>query len=173
MKRALATKLHPVILCLEDQASALSMRKMVLEKSGYTVVGASSGQEALNLLRSVHVDLVLSDHYLRGELGTSIAAAIKALKPNIPILILSGSADTLGEVEHMNGIISTTAGPTELLVSVARVLARKIHEFRNTKSLIHSKRPLSTRFSYQGEAFACASITRHSVFSFQEFLSAP
>jgi two-component system, OmpR family, response regulator len=98
------------------------MRKMVLEKSGYTVLSAASGDQALKLLRSAHVDLVLSDHYLRGELGTAIAAKIKALKPDIPVLIISGSADALDETEHVDGIISKMDEPTSLLVSIARAL---------------------------------------------------
>jgi CheY-like chemotaxis protein len=101
------------------------MRKMVLEKSGYKVLSATSGEEALTLIRRFHVDLVLSDHYLRGGLGTEIAAQIKALKPNIPILLISGSAESLVELERSNsvdGIISKADGPTNLLVSIGRAL---------------------------------------------------
>jgi CheY-like chemotaxis protein len=114
--------LHPVILCVDDRASAFAMRKMVLEKSGYTVLSAACGDQALKLLRSAHVDLVLSDYYLRGESGTAIVTRIKALRPNIPVLILSGSADALDETEHVDGIISEMDQPTNLLVSIARAL---------------------------------------------------
>jgi CheY-like chemotaxis protein len=121
LKPALAP-VHPMILCVDDRASPLAMRKMVLEKSGYTVLSAASGDQALKLLRSAHVDLVLSDHYLRGELGTAIATRIKALRPNIPVLIISGSVDALDETEHVDGIISKMDEPTNLLVSIARAL---------------------------------------------------
>jgi len=116
---------HPVILCIEDQASPLALRKLVLEKSGYTVLGAASGKQAFKLLKAFHVDLVLSDHFLRGELGTAIAAKIKAENPNIPILLISGMAGGLtgpDSTKHVDGIIQKDAGPTSLLVSVARAL---------------------------------------------------
>jgi CheY-like chemotaxis protein len=94
---------------------------MVLEKSGYTVLGVTSGSEAIGLLKALDVDLVLSDHYLRNELGTEIAAEIKALKPNLPVLIISGSED-IPNVQAVDGVISKADGPTNLLVSVARAL---------------------------------------------------
>ena len=121
MKSSSSAKPAPVILCVEDQASALLVRKMVLEKSGYTVLGATSGSEALRLLKAHDVDLVLSDHFLRNELGTEIATQIKALKPKVRVLIISGSED-IPNVQAVDGVISKAEGPTNLLVSVARAL---------------------------------------------------
>lgn len=115
----------PVILCIDDQPGPLSTRKLVLQKSGYKVLGASSGKEALRLLRDTHVDLVLSDHYLQSELGTEIAAQIKALRPNLPVLLVSGAADHLAGLsgaENVDDLISKAAGPTNLLVCIARAL---------------------------------------------------
>lgn len=114
-----------MILCLEDQPSPLSMRKMLLEKSGYQVLSATSGKEALNLLKRFHVDLVLSDHYLRGENGTELAAKMKAINPDVPILLISGSAERLADsdgAKNVDALISKEDGPTNLLVSIARAL---------------------------------------------------
>lgn len=108
MKPALTARLHPVILCIEDKASPLALRKIVLEKSGYKVLAASSGEEALKLLQSTHVDLVLSDHYLRGELGTALAAKIKALQSNLPVLLVSGAADAGQGNENVDGVVPRT-----------------------------------------------------------------
>src|SRR5256885_13730337 len=82
-------KPQPVILCIENRVPALAQRKMALESSGYTVLTATSGREAHRRLRDSHVDLVLSDRYLKNELGTVVAAGIKALYPGIPILLIS------------------------------------------------------------------------------------
>ena len=122
VKRSVAPRQHPVILCLEDQETPLSIRKLLLEKSGYAVLTATCGEEALRLLQSDHVDLVLSDHYLRGELGTALAARMKVRKPEVPILIISGSSDTLDGIEGVDGFVSKVNGPTDLLVSIARAL---------------------------------------------------
>jgi len=94
----------------------------VLESQGYVVLSAASGEEALRVLESAHVDLVLSDHYLRGELGTAVAAKMKALKPGVPVVILSGAVDRLEGIENADGFLSKESDVPDLLVSVARYL---------------------------------------------------
>jgi CheY-like chemotaxis protein len=72
-----------------------------------------------------NVDLVLSDHYLRGEKGTEIAAKIKAIKPKVPILLISGSVERLEDSEatkNVAALIRKDDGPTHLLVSIAKAL---------------------------------------------------
>jgi CheY-like chemotaxis protein len=113
--------LHPVILSIEDRLPSQTMRKMVLENAGYIVLTATSGADALKLLAVSHVDLVLSDHFLRGELGTAIAAQIKVLWPDIPILLISGAQD-IPETEHLEGVVHKADGPTRLLVLIAGAL---------------------------------------------------
>jgi len=97
------------------------MRKMVLENAGYTVLTASSGADALRWLAESHVDLVLSDHYLREELGTAVAAQMKALWPEIPILLISGAQD-IPETAHLDGVVYKVDGPTKMLVLIAQTL---------------------------------------------------
>ncbi len=54
------------ILCVEDNKAYLRVREAVLEREGYSVLSASTGDEALKLFREQSVSLVLSDHMLRG-----------------------------------------------------------------------------------------------------------
>lgn len=121
MKPARAPR-SPVILCLDDEATPLAIRKMVLQRSGYTVIGATSGSQALRILHSVRIDLVLSDHFLQGERGTDVAAQMKAIRPELPILILSGAADMLEPSPHIDGVIQKGDSTTSLLVEIARAL---------------------------------------------------
>ena len=55
-----------VILCVDDEDNPLVLRKLVLEKAGYEVATAHSADEALNILASRRIDLVLSDHLMPG-----------------------------------------------------------------------------------------------------------
>ena len=57
---------RPMILCVDDEENQLAVRKLVLEKEGFSVLTASSGQEALSLLACHQIDLVLSDHLMPG-----------------------------------------------------------------------------------------------------------
>ena len=120
-----AANIAPVILCVEDRALSLAARQAILEEAGYRVLSATSGTEALDLLTRFHVDLVLSDHYLRDERGIVIASKIRSLKPEIPILLISGSVQRLIDLEeakHIGGLIAQDAGPTHLLVCIATAL---------------------------------------------------
>jgi two-component system, OmpR family, response regulator CpxR len=90
----------PLILCIEDNENYLSLRKTVLERDGFNVLGASTGEEALEILREAPVCLTISDHMLRGMTGVQLAKQMKALKPDVPIVIHSGCVpDTLQNVD--------------------------------------------------------------------------
>jgi CheY-like chemotaxis protein len=88
------------ILCVEDNKAYLRLRKAVLEREGYLVLTASTGSEALSILRREPVCLVLSDHMLRGTTGVALAARMKKMKLHIPVVLYSGRApEALGEVD--------------------------------------------------------------------------
>ena len=77
------------ILCIEDQWNALIGRKVLLEKMGYEVLEASDSDEGLRLFLSHAVDAVLVDYQMPGTDGAVLAALMKRLKPQVPIMLLS------------------------------------------------------------------------------------
>src|SRR6266567_5937348 len=87
---ARAQSSQPTILCVEDNKAYLRLRKAVLEREGYLVLTASTGSEALSILRREPVCLVLSDHMLRGTTGVALATRMKKMKPHIPVVLYSG-----------------------------------------------------------------------------------
>jgi CheY-like chemotaxis protein len=84
MSRAKAT-----ILCIDDQWSGLIGRKMLLEQSGYEVLEASGGDEGLKLFRSRSVDAVVLDYQMPGMNGDVVAAKMKRINSQVPIMLLS------------------------------------------------------------------------------------
>jgi len=97
---ARAQSSRPTILCVEDNKAYLRLRKAVLEREGYLVLAASTGSEALSILRRKPVCLVLSDHMLRGTTGVALAARMKKMKPHIPVVLYSGQVpEAMGEVD--------------------------------------------------------------------------
>ncbi|HEV7217886.1 MAG TPA: response regulator [Terriglobales bacterium] len=79
----------PVILCIEDNKAYLRLRRAVLEQNGYSVLGATTGIEALDMLRHSPVSLVISDHMLGDASGTELAKEIRKIKPKVPIILYS------------------------------------------------------------------------------------
>lgn len=54
------------ILCVEDEESALTLRKTILEQNGFFVLAAHTAAQALALFRANPIGLVIADHMLRG-----------------------------------------------------------------------------------------------------------
>jgi len=92
-----------LILCVDDEVTGLSVRKMILETQGYRVLTAENGRDALALFSSKRIDLVVLDYSMPGLDGGRVAESMKRLKPRVPILLLSAyvdlPADTLGFVD--------------------------------------------------------------------------
>ena len=65
-----------------------------MEDLGHTVVTASSGLEALDVLRSGKaIDMMITDYAMPGMTGLQLAEEARALRPGLPILLATGYAD--------------------------------------------------------------------------------
>lgn len=111
------------ILCLDDEAVGLHIRAMVLRFAGYIVFTASSAEEAFQILADHHIDLVINDYMLHGTTGTQVAASMKKVRPDIPVLILSGVIDIPDGMEFADSFLSKLEPPPVLLAAVAELLA--------------------------------------------------
>ena len=79
----------PTILCVDDELNGLSGRESLLRQHGYDVVVTTSGHESLELLQSAAVDAVILDYRMPEMMGDVVAARMKQLKPEVPIMLLS------------------------------------------------------------------------------------
>jgi CheY-like chemotaxis protein len=80
---------RPVILCIDDEDLGLEIRKMVLEREGFTVLTAKDGKSGLSVFDSEQVDAVVLDYAMPGMDGGQVATMLRARRPNIPIMMLS------------------------------------------------------------------------------------
>jgi DNA-binding response OmpR family regulator len=119
---------HQTVLCVDDEAGALLIRKALLESTGYEVLTALNAVEGLKIFGSRAIDLVISDHLLPGVSGTDMARQMKFASPGVPILLFSGLTDPPAGVEHCDRFFHKNEGPEELLRTVAELLRyRRIH----------------------------------------------
>jgi CheY-like chemotaxis protein len=81
------------ILCVDDEPEILEIIKFDLELDGYTVVTASSVEEALRKLSEQAFDLVLSDVKMPGLDGKDFARALRARGDKTPFAFLTGFSD--------------------------------------------------------------------------------
>ncbi len=85
------------VLCADDEINELTARRMVLESSGFKVVVARNGKDALDVFRTSTIDAVVLDYFMPGMTGLSVAREMKDLRPEVPIIVLSGFASLPGE----------------------------------------------------------------------------
>jgi CheY-like chemotaxis protein len=111
-----------LVLCIDDDPVGLRVRKLLLGGAGYEVLTASSGEAGLDLMKANPVDLVLADHFLSAKTGAEIAREMKALKPEVPILIFSAAAEPPDGLESADGFVAKGEAPETLLATIARLL---------------------------------------------------
>lgn len=78
------------ILCVEDQSEYMATLTCMLEGIGYEVMPASNGGQAIDLLANQTVDGVLLEYNLADAAGTALRAQLKAIRPDIPVLLFDG-----------------------------------------------------------------------------------
>jgi len=113
----------PIILCVDDDATGLHFRQLILEEKGYKVLLATSAQQGMEVFQSNPVDLVVSDHLMGRAMGTEMAAALKRLRPHVPIIILSGSSSPPEGTENADAYVCKSEGPEALLNRISALLA--------------------------------------------------
>lgn len=113
-----------MILCVDDENNPLILRRLVLEKSGYEVITAKSGNEALELTASRAIDLVLSDHLMPGMSGAQLAQQLKAKNPNLPVVLISGVNEMPPGANFADAFVSKVEGPAALSKQIAALLQR-------------------------------------------------
>jgi CheY-like chemotaxis protein len=111
-----------VILCVDDEAIPLTLRKCVLEKFGYEVIAAGSGAEALQILDAQSVDLVLTDLLMPGLSGTDLAREIKQRKPHLPVVLFSGVNEVPEGAEVADMFLSKVEGPVSMCEKLGAML---------------------------------------------------
>jgi PAS domain S-box-containing protein len=116
-----------VVLLVDDDPGVREITSAMLHEMGYAVVEASSGPAALHVLDTgADVDLMLLDFAMPGMNGVDAARLARTKRPDLPILFVTGYADTavLSEASD-DEIVQKPFGEHELAAKVNRLLRRK------------------------------------------------
>ncbi|MFW6010863.1 MAG: hybrid sensor histidine kinase/response regulator, partial [Gemmatimonadota bacterium] len=105
------------ILYVEDEPGLAKVGRRVLEKLGYAVTVGADGQAALELFQATPdaFDAVVTDYLMPRVDGLKLARAIAEVRPELPIVLLTGYADHLpGEEIAAAGVRATVSKPAAL-----------------------------------------------------------
>ncbi len=118
------------IFLVDDDASILMLLSDVLGDSGYTVVTASSGEEALRVLADESFDMIILDVMMKGVDGLEVCRRIRG-RVSCPILFLSAKDTSKDIVDGLSlGADDYLTKPFVLEEFVARINAHLRREDR-------------------------------------------
>ena len=133
------------ILIVDDEKNYPLILGAVLEEEGFEILTASSGHEALEILESADVDLVLTDMKMPLMDGIELLENIKVLEPDLPVIMMTAYGTVDKAVEAMQkGAYSYILKPFDnerliIYVNKAISLFRVIKENRQLRDAVKSQ----------------------------------
>lgn len=117
------------VLVVEDDRSIRYLFTEVLSRAGYEVIACEDGTLGLETARerSQHIDAVITDSSMPGLDSREMIAAIRVLRPGIPVVIVSGSmGDGSSRMDPESDILflPKPLSPERLKIELERLLAR-------------------------------------------------
>jgi two-component system response regulator HydG len=119
----------PTVLVVDDEASNRLTLERLLARESYRVLQAPNGREALELLRSASVDLVLTDLKMPGMTGIDLLRAVRKIDPEVEVVMMTAYGTVETAVEAMKEgaftFVSKPLGRQELLRCLETALEKR------------------------------------------------
>jgi DNA-binding NtrC family response regulator len=142
------------ILIIDDEDPQRNILKGYLEKKGYKIYSASSGNEGINLVHNNLIDIVLSDYKMPDKTGLEVLEEVKKINPEVSFVILTAYGTIENAVKAMAlGAFNYILKPidlAELDLTMERIIENKNlrSEIHLLKSQLHEKYKFESFISY-------------------------
>ena len=121
-----ATAVPRRVLVVDDEASIRELLAKTLALGEYTVDTAADGNSALERVRDEHYDLVFADLKMPGMDGLMLSRQIKRIKPDLPVIIITGFSTEVSAIEAINvgvsGYLTKPFRVPQVLAAAAKAL---------------------------------------------------
>ncbi len=118
------------MMLVDDEERFLSTTKKLLAKKGYEVLTATSGNEALNILASKTVHVVILDVKMPGMDGIETLGAIKKDFPLVEVIMLTGHGTVESAVEGLKSgatdFLSKPADINDILIKAEEAYEKRL-----------------------------------------------
>jgi len=126
------------VLCVDDEPNILSAIRRALRGTGYRVLVADGGQQALQVLSTESVHLVISDMRMPEMDGAQLLEQVRLRWPTISRILLTGHADMASTIAAINRgeifrYITKPWNEDELLLAVRDALERQALLFEKSR----------------------------------------
>ena len=105
------------ILVIDDDEKVRDLLRQTLERSGYPVLTAADGREALRLIDGQVIHLVITDIVMPERDGFEVLERLRRTRPTVPVIAISGAMDGRHylAVAAQLGALRTFAKPFDLV----------------------------------------------------------
>lgn len=118
----------PIILIVDDESGPREALNMIL-KPFYGVYNATNGQQALEMLQNIPIDMVILDMKMPGLQGTDVLREIKSQRSDVEVIILTGFGSLKTAVDAVRyGAADYLLKPfnvAETIAVIGRILNKK------------------------------------------------
>ena len=115
------------ILFVDDEPAIVKMQELTLGRLGYRVTPRSDSRHALETFRASPkaFDLLITDMTMPGMTGDKLAAAVKAIRPELPVILCTGFSERVnGQSENgdIDGFLMKPTDSFEMAATIRKVL---------------------------------------------------
>lgn len=118
------------IMVVEDDRHLREAVADTIELAGYRCIQADSGEAALNMMKSAHIDMVVSDVNMGGMDGHALLKKIKQVAPQLPVMLMTAYATIDASIDAIrNGAVDYLVkpfAPKELVSIIAKYVDFKV-----------------------------------------------
>jgi two-component system response regulator PilR (NtrC family) len=136
------------VLIVDDEEVLRDVLDAVLRREGFDIVTASTGEEALSLLDTEEIDLIILDVMLPGISGIDAMRAIRISNPTLPVIIITAFSSIDGAIDAMKqGAFHYIPKPfknEEVVLTVNKALEQR----RLSRENERLKAELSEKYAY-------------------------
>jgi PAS domain S-box-containing protein len=112
------------VLVVEDNPEVLGVSVSMLEQLGYDVHAVVDATSALAAIEKEGFDIVVSDIVMPGSMdGTALANAIRARKPDLPVLLMTGYSPAVAQTSNEFAILRKPFQISDLGRTITRLIA--------------------------------------------------
>ncbi len=112
------------ILLVEDDRGARESIKLLLTIDRHTVVEATDGVAAVELLKRQLFDLAIMDYFMPGMRGSELALHIRQIAPALPIVMITAYLEKLAEADKpVDAVLGKPFAIEDLRRAIAKLLS--------------------------------------------------
>ncbi len=147
------------IIIVDDDPDVLAYVTLLLDQSGYSTFPCNNARDALQKLKSIQADAVLTDIVMPGTTGLELLETVHSIDPDVPVILVTAYADLGKAVESIKkgayDFIMKPFDPEQLLRSLEKAVRfsrlvriekeyqRKLEEFTMERESLVAERSMN------------------------------